>query len=91
MRIEKKITPEFFQKVASGEKNFEVRLADFKCAPGDVLVLKEYDPQTKRYTGRSVERTVTYVLKMRDAEKRKFYSKEQIEKFGLQIISFRPN
>lgn len=87
MKIEKKVWPEYFEKVSAGEKNFEFRLADFECNPGDVLVLKEYDPKTKSYTGRSVERTVTYVTKV-DAEK--FYPKEAISKYGLQIISFRP-
>ena len=88
MRIEKKIWPEFFERVQSGEKNFELRLADFECTPGDTLVLKEYDPKTKSYTGRNIERTVTYVTKV---EGLKTYSKEDIEKFGLQIISFRPD
>ncbi len=88
MRIEKKVWPEYFQKVSSGEKNFEFRLADFECSSGDVLVLKEYDPKTKSYTGRSVERKVTYVTKI-DAEK--FYAKDAIAKYGLQIISFRPD
>lgn len=59
------------------------------------MFLKSMMCEKKSYTGRSVERKVTYVIKMRDAEKlnerRKFYSKEQIEKFGLQIISFRPS
>ncbi len=88
MRIEKKIWTDYFDKVASGDKNFEFRLADFDCKPGDVLVLNEYDPKTKAYTGRSIERKVTYVTKV-DAEK--FYPKESISKYGLQIISFRPD
>ncbi|MBI5071763.1 DUF3850 domain-containing protein [Candidatus Falkowbacteria bacterium] len=45
MRIEKKIRPEFFDKISNGEKNFELRLADWECAPGDVLVLREWDPE----------------------------------------------
>lgn len=52
MRIEKKIPPDFFQKVASGEKNFEVRFADFKCKPGDVIVFKEYDVRKKKLHGK---------------------------------------
>ncbi len=37
--IEKKIWPEYFDAVRSGEKNFEIRLADFECKPGDRLIL----------------------------------------------------
>ena len=36
-RIEKKIWPEYFDKVASGQKTFEYRLDDFECEPGDML------------------------------------------------------
>lgn len=87
MKIEKKVLPEFFQKIVSGEKNFDLRLADFDCKPGDTLVLKEYDPKTEQYTGKSVEKVITYVAKV-DATK--FYSKGDINEYGLQIISFRP-
>ncbi|MCK4884420.1 MAG: DUF3850 domain-containing protein [Candidatus Diapherotrites archaeon] len=41
MKIENKIWSEFFDKVKSGEKTFELRVADFECNQGDVLVLKE--------------------------------------------------
>ena len=41
MKIEKKIWPEFFQKILEGDKTFELRLADFECHPEDILVLKE--------------------------------------------------
>jgi len=64
--IEKKIWPEYFNKVASGEKTFEFRLADFDIEKGDTLVLKEWDPNTKEYIGRSVEKQVTMVLRTKD-------------------------
>ena len=83
MRIEKKIWPKFFQKILNGDKTFELRLADWECKPGDVLVLKEWDPETKKYTGRVVEKKVTYVVKTKDV---KFWPKEEIEKYGFQII-----
>lgn len=85
MIIKKKIWPEFFDDVASGTKKFEVRLADWKCHPGDVLVLEEWDPITKKHTGRKMEKEVKYVLKTKDLN---FFSKEDIEKYGFQIISF---
>ena len=63
MKIEKKVWLEYFQKILDGSKTFELRLADFECNPGDVLVLKEYSPKTNEYTGRVLEKAVTLVFK----------------------------
>ncbi len=87
MKIEKKVWPEYFQKILDGEKTFELRLADFECSPKDVLVLREWDPETKNYTGREIEKEVTYVIKTKNAEK--FWPPEIIEKHGLQVIGFK--
>jgi len=84
--IKKKTTPEFFKDILKGKKKFEVRLADWKCKPGDVLVLQEWDPTLKKYTGREIKKKVDYVLKTKDL---KFFSKKDIEKYGYQVISFR--
>ena len=86
MRIEKKVWPEYFQKIVDGVKTYELRLADFVCNPGDVLVLKEWDPKTKEYTSRVIEKTVTYVGKTKGQT---FWPKEDVEKYGLQIIAFK--
>ena len=86
MKIEKKIWPEFFEKVASGEKTFELRLADWECRPGDFLVLKEWNPDTKQYTGREIDKEVTYVLKTKDV---KLFPQDDIERYGFQIISIK--
>jgi hypothetical protein len=86
MKIEKKCWPEFFQQIVDGNKTFELRLADFKCNQGDILVLKEWNPKTEKYTGRVLEKEVTCVLKTKDV---KFWPKEDIEKYGLQIILFK--
>ena len=85
MKIEKKVWPEFFQKILDKEKTFELRLADFECNTEDVLVLREWNPETKDYTGRVLEKKVTYVFKTKDA---KFWPKEDVEKYGFQVISF---
>lgn len=85
MEIEKKTWPEFFQKIVEGKKTFEVRLADFSVNPRDVLVLKEWDPETKQYTGRTLKKKVTYVSKTKNMP---FWPKEEIDKHGLQIIAF---
>ncbi len=86
MKINKKTWPESFERILTGDKTYEVRLADFKVKPGDVLVLREWDPKTKEYTGRVIEKKVTYVLKTKDV---KFWRKEDIEKHGLQILAFK--
>lgn len=82
--IKKKIWPQFFDDVAEGRKKFEVRLNDFEINEGDALVLEEWNPQTKEYTGRTIEKKVDYVLKMKlDA----FGQEKEIKEKGLQIIS----
>jgi len=86
MKIEKKIWPEYFNEILEGSKTFELRLADFECNKGDILVLREWNPKTKEYTGRVVEKEVTSVLKTKDV---KFWSKKDIDKYGLQVISFK--
>jgi hypothetical protein len=86
MKITKKIWPEFFEKIKTGEKNFELRLADWECKPGDVLALREWDPKTEKYTGRQMEKEISYVLK---TKKVKFWAKEEVEKYGFQIIGFK--
>lgn len=85
MRIEKKVWPEFFQKILDGKKTFDLRLADFDCDVGDVLVLREWNPKTEKYTGRIIEKKVTYVLKTKNL---KFWAEDDVEKYGYQVISF---
>ena len=60
-RVEKKILPEYFNAVIEERKNFELRKDDNDIQPGDTIILKEWDG--RRYTGRSAERCVTYVLR----------------------------
>ncbi|PIN92785.1 hypothetical protein COU54_05530 [Candidatus Pacearchaeota archaeon CG10_big_fil_rev_8_21_14_0_10_31_24] len=86
MRIEKKVWPEYFQKIIDGIKTYELRLADFECNPGDILVLREWNPKAKKYTGRVIEKNVTYVSKTKDQT---FWPKEDVEKYGFQIIAFK--
>jgi hypothetical protein len=86
MKIEKKIWPQYFDKIASGEKTFELRLADWECNPGDILLLREWNPETQQYTGREIEKRVTYVLKTRDID---LWTSEDVEKYGYQIIAIQ--
>ncbi|MFA6227643.1 MAG: DUF3850 domain-containing protein [Patescibacteria group bacterium] len=83
--IHKKIWPQYFSAVASGKKKYELRLNDFEVREGDVLVLEEWDPLTEKYTGRTIEKTVTYVGKF--SLDKLFWPKEAIEDKGLLVIS----
>ena len=87
MVIKKKIWPEYFERVVAGQKKFELRLGDFSIGEGDTLVLEEWDPQTKRYSGRSAETTVTGVLKTKDVS---FWPPQDVERYGYQIIQIVP-
>ena len=83
--IHKKIWPEYFEVVSSGKKKFEFRLNDFEIKEGDMLLLEEWDPKIKEYTGRKIEKKVTYVGKFRIDQT--FFSEEEIKEKGIQIIS----
>lgn len=75
---------ESYEKVLSGEKTYDMRLADWDIEQGDVIVFREWNPNTKEYTGREMSRVVGYVGKTKDWE---VWPKEDIEKYGYQIIS----
>jgi len=85
--IHKKIWPKYFEDILSGKKKYELRLNDFNIKEGDLLILKEWDPDTKKYTGRKIEKKVTYVGKFKIDEL--FWPEEQIKEKGIQIISLK--
>jgi hypothetical protein len=58
---ELKTWPRYFEAVVLGRKTFELRKADRTFVQGDTLILREWDPESGEYTGRSVERRITYV------------------------------
>jgi ASC-1-like (ASCH) protein len=84
--VTKKVWPEYFDAIEQGKKKFELRLADFDVQEGDTLVLEEWDPKTKQYTGRTIEKKVTFVFRFKPDEI-PFWTKEDIEQHGLQILS----
>lgn len=83
--IKKKTWPEFFKQTLEGKKKFDLRLADFDLKEGDVLVLEEYDPETKTYTGRSIKKQVKFLIKWNPA---KAHPPEDIKNFGFWEIGF---
>lgn len=83
--IKKKTLPEYFNLVVSGKKKFDFRLNDFEIKEGDTLVLEEWDPVVKKYTGRKTERKVLYIKKFKVGES--FWAEKEIMEKGIQIIS----
>ena len=57
-----KTWPACFAAVKSGNKPFDVRLNEENFQVGDLLMLREFDPDTEQYTGRTITRWVSYVL-----------------------------
>jgi len=86
MRIEKKAWPEIFERVLSGEKKFDLRLADRDYGVGDILVLREWDPTTRKYTGRVIEKKITYVLKTKDT---RFWPEDEVAEKGYVVMSLK--
>jgi len=83
--IKKKTWPDMFEKMLSGQKRFDARLSDFNVNEGDILVLEEFDPTNKTYTGRKIKKKVNFVLKTKD---QKFWTDDDIRNIGLTIMSF---
>lgn len=63
MTHELKIHPEHYKNVLLGIKKVEVRLNDRNYQERDLLILNEFDPITKRYTGNFEIRKIDFILK----------------------------
>lgn len=61
-RHELKTWPDAFQAMSDGRKLFEVRRNDRDYQVGDTLFLREWSPATERYSGRTIEARVPYIL-----------------------------
>ena len=67
MTHELKTWPEYFESILTGEKTFEIRKNDRDFKRGDILILREWSPETEQYTGRYIHRVVTYILDPKNA------------------------
>lgn len=65
MKHSLKVNPQFFESLAIGAKNFEVRRNDRNFSVMDLLLLHEYDPKFG-YTTRQRMRVITYILATED-------------------------
>lgn len=68
MRHELKVWPEFLPALRDGRAPFTVRRDDRDFQPGDLLLLRAWSPERRRYTGQEVSRRVTYALRGELAE-----------------------
>lgn len=93
--IHKKISPEYFEQILTGEKTFEYRVNDFECEPGDILVLEEWEytqgqgtTDGRHPTGRTLRKKVGYVGRTKDfGWLERPDVRADLEKYGAQIIS----
>jgi len=83
--IKKKVWPDYFKLIKSGKKKFELRLADFKAKEGDILILEEWNPEKKEYTGRKIRKKIKYILKFKLND---FGQEKEIKKKGIYILQF---
>lgn len=62
-----KIWPEYFAAVTEQDparrKNYEIRYNDRDYQQGDILELREYNPNTEEFSGRQTRRLVTHIVK----------------------------
>ena len=85
--IKKKCWLGYFDDIVSGKKNYDLRLNDFEVNEGDTLVLEEWDQNTKAYTGRKIEKAVTYVGRFKINEL--FWPPEEVSEKGIQVMSLK--
>ena len=61
MTHELKTWNQYYQEVFIGHKTFEIRKNDRNFKKWDRLLLREWNPKTKEYTGRELKMTITGV------------------------------
>jgi len=57
-----KCWPDIFEVMNKKIKTFDLRKNDRDFKINDILVLHEYDPNEKKYTGNVISRKVIYIL-----------------------------
>lgn len=68
MTHEVKVWPEYFDAIKRGDKTFEIRRNDRDYQVGDTLILKEFDPIKRQYTGNSIKAQITYLTNFMQVE-----------------------
>lgn len=57
-----------FEPILKGDKTHDLRVMDRDYQVGDILLLREYEPILKEYTGRQVRAQVTYITSSKHQE-----------------------
>lgn len=63
---ELKITPDYFKEVLKGNKRAELRIDDRGFKTGDIVLLKEWKPKLKKFSGRGTHVKITHILRCGD-------------------------
>ncbi|MEI6731803.1 MAG: DUF3850 domain-containing protein [archaeon] len=82
-KITKKCEKIWFDKILTGDKKFEIRLADWNIEKGDTLILNEV--VDGKETGRTLSKKVSIVLKTKEMP---YYTQEEVGKYGYQVIGW---
>jgi hypothetical protein len=83
--IRKKLWPKWFKVMKDERQNAELRLADFRIKKGDVLILEEWDPKEKEYTGKLLRKKVKRLIKLNLLD---FYTARDLKKYGCYLMEF---
>jgi len=86
MKVNKKVWPDEFKKILGKKSYIEMRLADFRIGKGDTLTLREWNPETEKYTGREVKFDVTDLKKV---NLKKYYDMKDVERYGVYLIELK--
>lgn len=60
---ELKTWPVYYGFILAQKKTFDVRKNDRGFEVGDILHLREWNPDSKHYTGRSIRFKITYIMR----------------------------
>lgn len=61
MKHQLKVWPEYYEAVILKKKTFEIRENDRGYITGDIVVLREWCPKSENYTGRRVQKKISYI------------------------------
>lgn len=85
--INKKTSPAIFDSVLQLERLFDFRLdEDLDVQVGDFITFKEWDGKEEKFTGRSLTRRISYVLRTKELE----LPKDALTKYGLLLLGLVP-
>lgn len=74
-----KINQEYFTPVLQGIKKFEIRFNDRDYSVDDVVLLREIESESKKYTGRELMVKIIYITN--------YEQKEGFVVFGFEKVS----